>query len=313
VTLLGALLSATMLAQTLRMAIPYVCAGLGGIWSERSGVVNIALEGILLAGGLGGVVGHVATGSPWVGVLAGTLVGALLGAAHALVVVRGRVDAIVSGIAINLAAVGATRYVLRTLYDSSSNSPPVAGFRTVLAAGSGASGTSLLVRTLADPLTLAPVALLVVTGWTLARTRFGLRLRACGEDPAAAASVGVDVARTRVIAVTIGGAICGLGGVALAFDQHQFQSGMSGGRGFIALAAVILSGWRPVRAALACLAFAALDAGQIFVQDASHGGAYVAQMLPYLATLFALWLIARRRGAGATEGRPPAGLGKGWT
>jgi simple sugar transport system permease protein len=125
--------------------------------------------------------------------------------------------------------------------------------------------------------------------------------------------VGVDVARTRVIAVTIGGAICGLGGVALAFDQHQFQSGMSGGRGFIALAAVILSGWRPVRAALACLAFAALDAGQIFVQDASHGGAYVAQMLPYLATLVALWLIARRRGAGATAGRPPAGLGKGWT
>src|ERR1700683_2065292 len=101
----------TMLAQTLRMAVPYVCAGLGGVWSERSGVVNIALEGILLAGGLGGVVVHVATG------------GAGMGLVHALIVVRGRVDAIVSGIAINLAAAGGTRFVLRSLYDSSSNSP----------------------------------------------------------------------------------------------------------------------------------------------------------------------------------------------
>ena len=109
-TLLVSLLSLTMLAQTLRMAVPYVCAGLGGVWSERSGVVNIALEGILLAGGLGGVVAHVATGSAWAGVLAGALVGAGIGLGHALIVVRGRVDAIVSGIAINLAAAGGTRF-----------------------------------------------------------------------------------------------------------------------------------------------------------------------------------------------------------
>ena len=101
------------------------------------------------------------------------------------------------------------------------------------------------------------------------------------------------------------------GGVALAYDQHQFQSGMSGGRGFIALAAVILSGWRPGRAAAACLGFAALDAGQILVQDQARAASgYVAQMLPYVATLVALWAIARRRGAGAIAGRPPAGLGR---
>jgi general nucleoside transport system permease protein len=308
---LGAVLSATVLAQTLRMAIPYVCAGLGGVWSERSGVVNIALEGILLAGGLGGVVVHVATGSAWAGVAAGATVGALIGAMHALVVVRGRVDAIVSGIAINLAAVGATRFVLRALYDSSSNSPPVAGFHVVTGAGgAGAGGVALLVRTCLDPLALATAALVVATGWTLGRTRFGLHVRASGEDPVAAASVGVAVNRVRLAAVTLGGAICGLGGVALAYDQHQFQSGMSGGRGFIALAAVILSGWRPGRMALGCLAFAALDAVQIVVQDQARTGGYVAQMLPYLATLAALWVIARRRGEGAIEGRPPAGLGK---
>jgi simple sugar transport system permease protein len=251
----------------------------------------------------------VATGSAWAGVLAGALVGAAIGLGHALIVVRGRVDAIVSGIAINLAAAGATRFVLRSLYDSSSNSPPVEGFRSALLGGAG--GGALLVRTLVDPLTIATALLVAASGWSLYRTRFGLRVRACGEDPVASASVGVDVPRVRLLAVSLGGAICGLGGVALAYDQHQFQSGMSGGRGFIALAAVILSGWRPGRAAAACVAFAALDAAQILVQDQARAASgYVAQMLPYVATLVALWAIARRRGAGAIEGRPPAGLGR---
>jgi ABC-type uncharacterized transport system permease subunit len=303
------ILGATMLAQTLRMAVPYVCAALGGVWSERSGVVNIGLEGMLLASGLGAVVAHVATGNPWAGVLAGVLVGALLGVLHALVVVRGRVDAIVSGLALNLVALGATRFVLRALYDSSSNSPPVEGFR--FGAVGGAGGAALLARTLLDPLTLGTAALVLASSWALGRTRFGLRVLACGEDPAAAAVVGVDVVRIRIAAVSLGGAICGLGGVALAYDQHQFQSGMSGGRGFIALAAVILSGWRPGRAAAACLAFAALDALQIVAQDRARAASgYVVQMLPYAATLAALWLIARRRGRGAIAGRPPAGLGK---
>lgn len=305
---LAAVLSATMLAQTLRMAVPYVCAGLGGVWSERSGVVNIALEGILLAGGLAGVVAHVATGSAWTGVAAGAIVGAAIGALHAVIVVRGRVDAIVSGLAVNLAAAGGTRFLLRTLYDSSSNSPPVEGFR--VAGLGGGSGVALLARTALDPLTLATAALVAGTAWTMLRTRFGLRVRACGEEPAAAAAVGVDVPRVRLAAVSLGGAICGLGGVALAYDQHQFQSGMSGGRGFIALAAVVLSGWRPGRAAAACVAFAALDAVQIVVQDQARAAGYAAQMLPYLAALVALWVIARRRGQGAIAGRPPAALGK---
>jgi simple sugar transport system permease protein len=302
------LLSTTMLAQALRMAVPYVCAGLGGVWSERSGVVNIALEGILLCAGLGGVAVHVATGSAVAGVVAGVLVGAMVGAVHAGLVIRGRVDAIVSGIAINIAAVGATRFVLRALYASSSNSPPVAGFRSWT--GDGASGAALLLRTCLDPLGLAAVALVVASGWALTRTRFGLHVRASGEDPVAASSVGVRVHAVRMGAVVLGGALCGLGGVALAYDQHQFQSGMSGGRGFIALAAVILSGWRPGRMALACLAFAALDAAQIVVQDQARAGGFAAQMLPYVATLVALWVIARRRGEGSVAGRPPAGLGK---
>jgi ABC-type uncharacterized transport system permease subunit len=299
------LLGVAVVAQTIRMAVPYVCAGIGGVWSERSGVVNIALEGILLAGGLAGVVGHLATGSAGAGVLTGAATGAALGALHALLVVYGGVDAIVSGLAINLAAAGGSRIVLRALYASSSNSPSIAGFP---AAVSGPSDAALLLRTCLDPTTLLATALVAWSGWTLAQTRLGLRVHASGESPTAAASAGVDVKRVRLAAVSIGGAIAGLGGVALAYDQHRFQSGMSGGRGFIALAAVILSGWRPGRAAAACVAFAALDAAQILVQQQTGTAASVAPMLPYVATLVALWLVARGRGGGG--GKAPAALGR---
>src|SRR5208283_522945 len=144
VSFVGAVLSATMLAQTARMAVPYTCAALGGVWSERSGVVNIALEGMLLAGGLAAVVVEHATGSAIAGVAAACSVAAVMGLAHALTFVVARVDAIVSGIALNLIAAGGTRFILRALYDSSSNSPAVAGF----AGSSGSGGMSILFRTL---------------------------------------------------------------------------------------------------------------------------------------------------------------------
>lgn len=300
---LGAIFSAAMLAQTLRMAVPYACAALGGVWSEKSGVVNIALEGGLLASGLFAVAAAHASGSAAVGVVAGVAAGAAFAGAHALVVVLGRVDAIVSGIALNLIAAGGTRFLLRALYHSSSNSPSVDGFR--FGALEGASGGKLLVRTLLDPTTLLAVAATAISGWALLHTRFGLRVRAVGEDPVAAATVGVPVSRVRVGAVLVGGAVCGLGGAALALDQHQFQAGMSGGRGFIALAAVILSGWRPARAVAACLAFAALDAAQVVLQGHIKTAQHLLPALPYAATLLSLVLLGRRG-----EGRPPAGLGK---
>jgi simple sugar transport system permease protein len=300
-------LSVTMLAQTVRMSVPYACAALGGVWSERSGVVNIALEGTLLASGLAAVSFHVATHSAFLGAIGAIAVGAAFALAHGLLVAQARVDAIVSGLALNLVAAGGTRFVLRSLYDSSSNSPSVAGFRVFSADGTS-SGTALLLRTALDPLTILALACTAASLVWLHRTRFGLRVRASGEDPQAAASVGVPVERVRVLAVVVGGAICGLGGAALAFDQHQFQSGMSSGRGFIALAAVILSGWRPVRAVLACVAFAALEALQIVLQDQARVPHEIVVMFPYVATLVALLLIGARRSVGWA--RPPAGLGK---
>jgi simple sugar transport system permease protein len=292
------ILSTAMVAQTLRSSLPYVGAALGGVMSERSGVVNIALEGILLSSALAGVAGAQATHSGVVGIVTGAACGAFFGLIHALLVEWGKVHAIVSGVAINLVAAGGTRVMLRVLYDSSSNSPAIDVFRHDV------SGFSRVLSTLFDPLFVVLALALMLVTLVLERTRFGLRLRACGDAPAAAARAGVRVSLVRLAAVVIGSALCGLGGVALAYDQQQFQSGMSGGRGFIALAAVIVAGWRPGRAVLACVVFAFLDALQIVLQARAAALHDALQMVPYVVTLLVL-AVALRRGTG----HAPAGLG----
>lgn len=297
---LDVILSATMMAQTVRMTIPYGCAALGGVLSERSGVVNIALEGTLLASALAAVAACHATGNVLVGIVAGVTCGAAVGLIHATLVVRYRIDAIVSGIALNLIAAGGTRFLLRALYASSSNSPSIQGLRF-------GEGWGLAAKTILDPFLLATIAAVGGAAWMLRHTRFGLRLRACGEDPSAAQAVGVHVVGMRTAAVTLGGAVTGLGGTALAYDLHQFQAGMSGGRGYIALAAVIVAGWRPWPAAAACLVFASLDALQIVLQNQTRLPSQVLAMLPFVATLVALVLVSSRREG---QARAPAGLGK---
>lgn len=294
------LLSLTLVAETLRLSIPYACAALAGVWSERCGVVNIALEGVLLSSAFGTVVMTLATGSPVLGIVGGVLVGVLMSLGHGLLAAKFRVDAIVSGIAINLLAASGTRFLLRAWYDSASNSPAIAGFHL---GPSGASGAAMLARALIDPVTLLAVAAIAVTPWLLHRTKFGLRVRAVGENPVAAAAVGVNVVRVRLLALAVSGAFGALGGIHLAMDQHRFESGMSGGRGFIALAAVILAGWRSVRAAAACVVFATLEATQILLQGQHLVPHELLQMLPYVATLLVLAIAAGRA-------RGPAGLGK---
>jgi simple sugar transport system permease protein len=296
-SIITSIASVTMLAQTARTAVPYVLASQGGVWSERSGVVNVALEGMMLAGGLASVaVAH--DHGPALGIVAALAVGAALGALHAIITEWGRIDAIVSGVAINIVALGGTRVVMRALYQSSSNSPSMTGFE--------AYGGGIVGRVVFDPLFAAALGAVVATAVALRVTRFGLRVRACGEGPRAARAAGIAVVRTRVIAVAIGGALAALGGAALAYDEHQFQSGMSGGRGFIALAAVVLSGWRAGRAAALCVVFAALDALQVVLQGHARALQDMVQMLPFIAALLALALLSRNRGH---AGAPPAGLG----
>jgi simple sugar transport system permease protein len=283
------------LAQTLRIAVPYLFAAAGGALAERAGVVSLTLEGFMLGGAFGAVIGAHYAGSAWVGLVTGVAAGLLLGGLHAICSIRFRADQIVVGVAINLFAVGITRFFLQLAFQSSSNSPRVAGF------GGASSGGAL--EFLSNPLVWLGIAVMPALAFVISRTTFGLRVRAVGEHPLAAASVGVPVNTVRYIAVLLSGALASLGGVYLALDQHQFTDSMTAGRGFIALAAVIFGRWDPLRAGLACLLFAGAETLQIRLQGAQLIPSQFVAMIPYVLTIVAVAGVVGRS-------TPPAALGK---
>ncbi|MDQ6886422.1 MAG: ABC transporter permease [Gemmatimonadota bacterium] len=277
------------LTQTIRIAIPYLFAAAGGVIAERSGVVSLALEGFMLSGAFSAALGAYFSGSAWTGVLCGIAGGLLFGLIHAIASIRYRADQIVVGIAINLLVVGLTRFFLRLAFESSSNSPRIAG----LDAHGG----------LGHPLIWIGLLVIPMLTWVVYRTPFGLRVRAAGEHPEAAATLGVAVSRIRYVAVALSGMLAGLGGTYLALDQHQFTDGMTAGRGFIALAAVIFGRWDPARAGLACLLFAAAETLQIRLQGTQAIPSQFVQMIPYALTIVALAGVVGRSTAPAALGR----------
>ncbi len=274
--------------QTLRIAIPYLFAAGGGVIAERAGVISLTLEGFMLSGAFGAALGSFYSGSAWVGILTGIAAGLLFGGLHALACVKYRADQVVAGIAINLLVVGVTRFFLSLLFDSSSNSPRVAGFQGFFS----------------NPLIWLGLLTLPIVAWLLRSTVFGLRLRAVGEHPDAATSVGVSVRKVRYLAVMLSGMLAGLGGAYLALDQHQFSDQMTAGRGFIALAAIIFGRWDPKRAAIACLLFAAAEAAQIRLQSLDVLPSQFVEMIPYLLTIIALAGLVGRSRAPAALGKP---------
>ena len=285
------------LVQTLRIAVPYLFAAAGGIVSERAGVIALTLEGFMLTGAFCAVLGSFYSGSPWVGIIAGVGGGLLAALLHALATIRYRADQVVVGIAMNLLVIGVTRFFLRLAFDSSSNSPRVPGFGGADVAGGG------VLATLANPLVWLGILTMAAVGWLRYRTPFGLRVRAAGEKAEAALSVGVPVRRVRWTAVALSGMCASLAGVYLALDQHQFTDGMTAGRGFIALAAVIFGKWDPKRVTIACLLFAAAETMQIRLQALQLVPSQFVEMIPYVLTIVALAGVVGR----AT---PPAALGK---
>ena len=284
------------LIQTLRIATPYLFAAAGGIISERAGIIALTLEGFMLTGAFCAALGSYYAGSPWVGILAGAAGGILAALLHALATIRYRADQVVVGIAMNLLAVGVTRFFLRLAFDSSSNSPRIPGF------GAGRVGTGVL-SSLANPLVWFGILCMIAVGWMLYRTPFGLRVRAAGEKPEAVASVGVSVSRVRWLAVALSGASAALAGAYLALDQHQFTDGMTAGRGFIALAAVIFGKWDPKRVTIACLLFAAAETMQIRLQSLQLVPSQFVEMIPYVLTIVALAGVVGRAVQPAALGR----------
>ncbi len=289
--LLLSLLSLSFLTQVLRITMPYALAAMGGAVSERSGVINIALEGILLMGAFGAAVGAFdSDGNLVVALLYGIAAGMGTAAVYALAVVTFQADQVVSGVAINILAAGITPYLLKAFYDSSSNSPTIQGF------GGG------LFTNWVFYLALALVGFVHVV---ITRTRWGLRVRAVGDHPEAAHTLGVSVNRVRWQAVLSSGALAGLGGAWLALSGSGFVAGMSAGRGYIALAAVIMGSWRPLWAVAATLLFGFAEAIEVNLQMFSLGiPNELLQTFPYVLTMITLAGFIGRSRAPSQLGKP---------
>lgn len=287
------------------LSVPLILAALGGLISERAGVINIALEGMMLFGAFVGVAVSWWASSPWLGVLAALVVGATVGLVHAWFSITVRANQVVSATAINLVATGLTAALIPTIWGVSGTSPSVPAFGSMeIPILRDIPGMEQVFTTLDGfdyvALLAAPVLWVV-----LYRTAFGLGLRSCGESPAAAASVGIDVIKVRYQAVVLSGVFAALGGAYLSIGElDRFQRNMTNGRGFLALAAMIFGKWKPIPTVGACLLFGLADAYQLRAQARGLDvPTELLQALPYLIGLAALATVVGRASA-------PAGIGK---
>jgi general nucleoside transport system permease protein len=286
---MGEIFNVGLFYSAIRLATPLILAALGGMFSERSGVINIALEGLMLAGAFTAASTTWYTHSPWVGLASAILAGAAIALIHAVACIRYRADQVVSGTAINILLTGVPALLSGAFFLSTGSTPQVP--RDEL------NFYRFLPGNLAERLPPVPViiafALVPVSWYVLYKTPFGLRLRAVGENPEAADAAGVSVKRMRYTAVLLSGALAGIGGAYLSIGQSSlFTRNMSAGRGFIALAALIFGKWRPVQTMLACLLFGFTEAVAIQLQGVHFGGEEIptqfVQIIPYVLTIVVL-------------------------
>jgi len=294
-----------LLASMIRFATPLGFAALGGLFSERSGVVNIGLEGMMLISAFAGVVGSYASGSALVGLATGLAAGLLIGLVHAAVSVSFQADQIISGTAINLLALGGTGFLMEVVFGSGGTSPRVSAFDPVRIPG--LADIPIVGEALFNQSVLAYLLYLLVplTVFVLRRTRFGLRLRAAGEVPEAVDTAGISVVRLRYAGVALSGMLAALGGVYLSMSLlSAFTENMTLGRGFIALAALIFGRWTPVGAIGAALLFGLAQALVVTRgSDVPIPQEFVA-MFPYVLTIIALATFGGRAVAPAASGKP---------
>ncbi|MDQ2621752.1 MAG: ABC transporter permease [Actinomycetota bacterium] len=302
--ILDVLGSTALYATAIRLALPILFAALGEVFAERAGLVNVGLEGMMLMGAFAGVIGAHYTGSPWLGAVIGMLAAVGIAAIQAGVSINLSGDQIVVGIALNLAVLGITSFLARAIWEGG-DVPKVEGFSAFsmpLLSGLPVIGSILFEQSI---LIYVAIAVAVISWWVLTRTSWGLRLRACGEDPHSADSLGIPVFAYRWKAMIICGALAGLGGVFLSLGQlFTFSDNMSGGRGFIALAVVIIARWAPLRALGAAFLFGAFEAFALRVQVTDVDvPAELMLALPYVVTLLVYAGVVGRS-------RPPKSLGR---
>lgn len=313
--MLDSILTPDLFASAMRMATPLALAAIGGTICERSGVVNIALEGMMLTGAFFGTAVVIATGQPWLGVLAAVLSGVVMASIHAFASINLRSDQTVSGTAINLLAVGLTGFLMELWYGHPGTTAPIKVLRPVFNFDAPGGGFLAEVWRWIDsillshtPIVYLAIIIAAVAHFAVYRTKWGLRLRALGEHPRAVDTVGVNVYRGRWVAVLISGALAGLAGANLTIEQvGSFTENMTNGRGFIALAANIFGRWTPVGSYLASLLFGFADALQIKLQILRGTISVPPQfflMLPYVLTVIVLAGVVGRAVAPAASGVP---------
>lgn len=311
----GDVVTPELFASAVRLTTPIALAATGAAICERSGVVNIAMEGLMLFASFVGVTVALMTGNTWLGVLAAILAGALLSSLHAWASINLRSDQVISGTAINILALGSTGFLMETVWGHPGTTDSVKTIRPVLDLPSGGEGVIGTVWKWIDvvllsytPIVYVGMFLAVFLTWAMFRTRWGLRLRALGEHPRAADTVGINVLRGRWFAVLVSGAMAGLAGANLTLEQvGTFTEGMTNGAGFIALAAMIFGRWNPLGAYGASLLFGFSLALQLKLQlfsDVIHIPSQFFLMLPYLLTVIVLAGVVGRAVAPAADGKP---------
>jgi len=295
------------LEAAIRIATPLMLAALGGILSERAGVFAVGLEGMMLMGAFGGAVGAWATGSALAGLALAIVCGAAIGLVVAIVAVGYRADHMVTGLTANILAAGLTAYLMRVL---SGGGRPIAIHLTPLPpwpipglAQIPMVGPLLFVH---PPLTYLAILGCFALAFFLGRTQAGLTLRAAGESPETVLASGAEPLRVRMLAVTACGGIAGIGGAVLSLQQvGTFTDGMTSGRGYLALASLIVARWNPFAAAIACLAFGAAEAFELRMEEFGLPvSSYIVQMAPYLIALAVLAVLGRASRMPAAIGQP---------
>ena len=287
---------AAWLGASIRLASPLILAATGETVAERAGVINIGLEGMMLSGAFAGYAIGAATGDPWLGMFGALVVGVLVGLLTALVTVVGKADQIVVGVGLNLLALGGTTFLFRDLF--SDNEPevgPIARWEVPLLSDLPAVGEAVFHQ---SPLVYLAFATVPLTAWVLARTNFGLSVRAAGDSPAALDTAGVSVTKVRLVATGVAGGLAALGGAFLSVGQlGAFNEDMTSGRGFLALAAVIFGRWRSAWVMVACVLFGMVDALQLRLQSVGEVPRGVWAIVVVCSVVAAVLLRPGHRGA----------------
>ena len=295
------ILSITFLMQVLRMFTPYYLGASAANFSERGGVINIAIEGFMIISAFSYASITIFTGNPYAGLLGSVAVGILFSLLYSFFTIKLKINQIVIGVGFNLLMAGLAKILMLLFFQSSSNTPsfpqvPVLPFLSSIPLVGDLTGDSIIIFA---------IILVVLSQILIYKTKFGLRLRSVGENPEAAETLGIKVRLYKMWGTIICGFLASLGGIWLASNQNSFSDGMIAGRGYIAIAAMIIGKWKPVNIFFACLMFAFFESLEIVLQISGSGiPSQLIQMLPYLITILVLIGFVGKTKPPAADGVP---------